>query len=118
MTIDIKHFQKKLLEEKALIENELSKVARQNPDNPDDWEAVPDEHDAVFDENTAGDSIDEYEKRNGIVNTLEPKLRDIKFALEKIEEGTYGTCNVCGKEIETDRLEAVSSATTCKEHMQ
>ncbi len=117
MTIDTKHFQKKLLEEKALIENDLSKVARQNPDNPEDWEAVPDTHDAVYEENTAGDSIDEYEKRNGIVNMLEPKLRDIKSALERIENGTYGVCTICGKEIESDRLEANPSASTCKEHM-
>jgi RNA polymerase-binding transcription factor DksA len=117
MTLDIKHFQKKLLEEKALIENDLAKVARQNPDNPEDWEAVPAEHDAVYEENTAGDSIDEYEKRNAVVNTLEPKLREVKSALDRISNSTYGVCSVCGKEIEQDRLEANPSASTCKEHM-
>lgn len=118
MTIDTKHFQKNLLEEKALIENDLAKVARQNPDNPEDWEAVPGEHDAVFEENTESDSVDKYETNNAIVNTLEPKLREVKAALDRIEDGTYGQCIECDKEIENDRLEANPSATTCKEHME
>ena len=35
------HFKKKLEEEKAKIIAELETVGRINPDNPEDWEAVP-----------------------------------------------------------------------------
>ena len=119
MTIDIKHFQKKLLEEKVLLtEKELPDVARQNPDRLGDWEATPEEHDTVFEENTAGNSVDEYESNNAIVNTLEPRLADINSALNRIEEGTYGLCKVCGEEIESDRLEANPAASTCKKHKE
>lgn len=118
MTIDTKHFEKKLRDEKALLEKELLEVARKNPDREGDWEAVPEEHDTVYEENTAGDSIDEYESNNAIVNSLEPKLREIKEALQRIEEGTYGVCRVCGEEIESDRLEANPAASTCKKHME
>ncbi|MBI2086800.1 MAG: TraR/DksA C4-type zinc finger protein [Candidatus Zambryskibacteria bacterium] len=52
-----------------------------------------------------------------IVNTLETRYNDIKSGLDKIEHGTYGLCQICGKEIETDRLEANPSARTCIEHM-
>lgn len=38
-------------------------------------------------------------------------LRQINRALEKIEEGTYGQCDVTGKEIPKKRLEAVPYAT-------
>ena len=38
-------------------------------------------------------------------------------ALEKIEKGEYGTCEVCAAEIEEDRLEANPSARTCKAHV-
>ncbi len=119
MTIDTKYFKRKLLEEKTAIETDLSKVARINPDYPTDWEAVPDEKDSTQgDENTDADSIDRYETNNAVVNTLEPRLRDTNDALEKIENGTYGLCEVCQEEIESDRLEANSSARTCKEHME
>lgn len=43
-------------------------------------------------------------------------LRDIDEALKRIEEGTYGKCKVCGKEIPYERLEAVPWTEFCKEH--
>jgi len=38
-------------------------------------------------------------------------LRQIDRALEKIEEGTYGVCDISGEEIPLKRLEAVPYAT-------
>lgn len=38
-------------------------------------------------------------------------LRQVERALEKIEENTYGVCDVTGKEIPKARLEAVPYAT-------
>lgn len=39
----------------------------------------------------------------------------IDNALERINDGTYGSCEVCGRDIETERLEAVPSATKCRD---
>jgi len=36
--------------------------------------------------------------------------------LKKIEDGTYGICEVGGEEIPEDRLDANPSARTCIEH--
>jgi len=44
---------------------------------------------------------------------LDAKLRDVKRALEKLDEGTYGTCDVCGTPIAAERLEAIAWATLC-----
>ncbi len=119
MIKDAKYFKEKLLAEKATLEEDLIDVARENPDQPGDWEAIPNEHDtAAFEENTAGDAVDGYETNNAVVNTLEPRLRDINAALERIEKGTYGACEICGEEIDKDRLEANPAATTCKDHMK
>ncbi len=38
-------------------------------------------------------------------------LRQIERALEKIEDGTYGVCDITGEEIPLKRLEAVPYAT-------
>lgn len=38
-------------------------------------------------------------------------LRQVERALEKIDEGTYGLCDISGKEIPIKRLEAIPYAT-------
>lgn len=43
-------------------------------------------------------------------------VAEIQDCLAKIEEGTYGLCEVCGKPIEHDRLLFMPSATMCIEH--
>ena len=118
MTIDYKYFQDKLETEKKLLEKELKEVGRVNPDNPSDWEATPAARDtSQADENTVADSIEDYEENAAIVNTLETRYRDIKSGLDKIKHSTYGFCQICGKEIEADRLEVNPAARTCKEHI-
>jgi len=45
--------------------------------------------------------------------TLEIKLKNVDESLEKIEKGTYGICEVCGRDIEEERLKASPSAKKC-----
>ncbi|MCW2760430.1 MAG: TraR/DksA family transcriptional regulator [Marmoricola sp.] len=40
---------------------------------------------------------------------------DVVRALEKLDDGTYGTCDVCGKPIAPGRLEALPWAVLCVE---
>ncbi len=118
MAIDYKHFEEKLEEEKALLGKELEKVGRRNPDNLSDWEATPSDKDSSqADENTVADSIEDYEENIAIVNTLEARYVDLRSALEKIKNSTYGLCEVCSEEIDIERLEANPSARTCRKHM-
>lgn len=42
-------------------------------------------------------------------------LYHLDMALEKIDNGTYGKCESCGKEIDKKRLEAVPHARFCYE---
>ena len=118
MAIDYEHFKKKLETEKKLLEKELGEVGRRNPDNLSDWEATPTKKDSSqADENTTADNIEDYEENVAIVNTLETRYQDIKTSLDKIKNDKYGLCEICGKEIYTERLEANPSARTCREHM-
>ncbi|MHB2147890.1 TraR/DksA family transcriptional regulator [Calditrichota bacterium LG25] len=43
----------------------------------------------------------------------EKYLKQLDMALERIENGTYGICRVCRKEIDHKRLEAVPTTTIC-----
>jgi DnaK suppressor protein len=47
---------------------------------------------------------------------LDTKLRDVERALEKLDEGTYGVCDVCGSTIAAERLEAIPWAVRCIDH--
>jgi DnaK suppressor protein len=45
-------------------------------------------------------------------------LQDVRAALERLDEGTYGRCVVCGRTIEPARLRALPETPYCIEHAQ
>jgi DnaK suppressor protein len=44
---------------------------------------------------------------------LDAKRTDVERALAKLDEGTYGVCDVCGGPIGAERLEAIPWAVRC-----
>lgn len=44
---------------------------------------------------------------------LHQRLENVQAALGRIEKGTYGKCERCGKDIAPERLEAVPAAKLC-----
>ncbi|MGH8218918.1 MAG: TraR/DksA family transcriptional regulator [Steroidobacteraceae bacterium] len=56
-------------------------------------------------------------ERNGILSALsrttDAELKRIDDALERLAEGRYDCCVVCGERIEPQRLEAVPAANRC-----
>ncbi len=114
----IKKYRDLINEEMKKVEAELKTVGRKNPDSPTDWEPMPDKMDTLAsDDNEVADSIESYEENTAILKQLEIKYNALKKALKKIEDGTYGICEVSGEMIEEDRLDANPESTTCKKHM-
>ena len=119
MAIDTSHFKTKLEEERKILESELASLGRKNPEVPGDWETTPDALDIDTAENSElADMQEDFEERNAIQNRLENRLLDVKKALEKIEAGTYGICEVSGAPIEIERLEANPAARTSIAHRE
>ncbi len=54
--------------------------------------------------------IAEHGRRN-----IESQLGRVKAALVRIEDGTYGVCARCGKDIPVGRLEYLPETSTCVE---
>lgn len=48
-----------------------------------------------------------------LIQNGEEGVRNIDTALEKIEEGAFGVCELCAKKINKDRLKAVPYAKLC-----
>jgi DnaK suppressor protein len=69
------------------------------------------------DNHMADTATETYEREldEGIEEDARERLRQVGHALERIESGEYGRCEVCGKEIPQERLEAVPWATLCIE---
>ena len=61
----------------------------------------------------AAADIYEREKTLAIIQTLTQKLAAIERALQATERGVYGICEVCGQQINPDRLEAMPHTRTC-----
>ena len=57
----------------------------------------------------------ELEKEVTIHEMLDGQLAEVHDALRKLEEGTYGVCEACGRPIPAARLEAKPSARFCLE---
>ncbi|OGC84986.1 hypothetical protein A3F55_01185 [Candidatus Adlerbacteria bacterium RIFCSPHIGHO2_12_FULL_53_18] len=118
--MNTEHVKQRLQSELVVVETELKSVGVQNPKNPADWEATERQMDvmsAAADPNEAADKQEEYVENRAIVDQLEIRYNNIKRALKKIENGSYGVCEVSGHPIEEDRLLANPAARTCKQHM-
>ncbi len=58
----------------------------------------------------------ERAKTESIVESVRAALEDVEHAFRRIDQGTYGTCEVCGAEISDERLEAVPATRFCLQH--
>jgi len=52
----------------------------------------------------------------GLAHTVALQRRRVQDALARLDDGTYGRCAVCGREIDDERLEARPEVATCREH--
>ncbi len=55
----------------------------------------------------------EWEKRVALEKRLSGALVEVKHALHKYDNGTYGICDMCKNPIEEARLEALPQASLC-----
>ncbi len=111
-SIDTEHFRTALLEERQRVEHALATLREEHPGSLDDEveevAATSDNHLAETASATLGREIDYT-----LGDNAEQVLHEIDGALERIENGTYGTCANCGGEIPQERLEANPRASLC-----
>ena len=63
-----------------------------------------------------GTELFEREKDLALGEHYRDEVRDIDRALQAIEEGKYGKCEVCSAEIPLERLNIIPTTTFCVEH--
>jgi DnaK suppressor protein len=105
--IDVERFRQRLLQLEQETERKIGRdveSARESADQPD-----------ALDQAVADESRDEHLE---LAQTDTEMLAQIRAALERIEDGTYGHCVVDDAPIEPARLEAVPWAPYCARHQR
>jgi len=65
------------------------------------------------DQADAGTKTFEREQEMSLANGFLERLTQAEHALERLDAGTYGICERCGKQIAKARLEAFPTVTLC-----
>ena len=55
----------------------------------------------------------EREKDFAVLETMQKELLEVEAAFARLDDGSYGRCEVCGKPIGEDRLKAKPTARLC-----
>ena len=110
MAVDPARFRDELLAERRRVLDAIEYLHKENPGSLEDETAeMPiDNHLAETATATLDREIDYTLEENS-----EHVLAAIDSALTRIEEGSFGQCVTCGKEIGEDRLAAIPWATQC-----
>ena len=55
----------------------------------------------------------EHEKNQSLLEQVNDELLQIEGAFQRLEQGTYGVCQACGRKIAEERLEALPATRFC-----
>jgi RNA polymerase-binding transcription factor DksA len=64
----------------------------------------------------AGSETVQREVNISLLEQIEAELTDVESALQKLNDGNYGICEVGGETIEPERLEALPATRYCSKH--
>jgi RNA polymerase-binding transcription factor DksA len=75
---------------------------------------------SLVDQHPADVATDTFEKEKdlSILEHVDAQLVDVDRALGRLEQGSYGTCEACGRRIDDDRLRARPAARFCIDDQQ
>jgi RNA polymerase-binding transcription factor DksA len=99
----IGYFKKQLLSLKSVISAQINKL-RKPVDMGDDIDSFEEE----------ADEATEMAAQAGMVETLKRRAHRVDDALQKMEQGKYGFCEKCKKEIEVELLKVDPESRYCK----
>lgn len=113
MALDTEKFRKRILAEKERFLADRARLVGEGESESGEVGELTD-----FDANHPGDAGTETFERGkdmALKENLDGMLSQIDAALARLDAGTYGICESCGKPIPPSRLEALPYATLCIE---
>jgi len=104
---NVKAIRKRLNEDRASLEEQIASLEQENEDNQVEEMGIGHHY---------GDDATDMmlrERNLPVRGNAEELVAEIDAALERLDDGSYGTCARCGKEINPERLEARPAAIYC-----
>ena len=73
---------------------------------------------SVYDQHPADAATDQEQREIdlSVLEQVEAELSDVERAMRKLDDGTYGLCEVCQQQIDQARLEANPATRYCTQH--
>jgi RNA polymerase-binding transcription factor DksA len=102
-----------LLKEQANLIESMKTIGQLSDLVPGDWETHTDPDHVETSLDDLANKYEEESTNEGVLDTLEERLKEVTDALERIQNGTFGICMITGKPIETEILDSNPAATTC-----
>jgi DnaK suppressor protein len=104
----------------ARLRERADEIAKQRESLRAQDDGMRDSELADYDQHPAdqGTETHEQELDAGRELMLELEAEQVEMAQQRLAEGTYGTCIDCGKEIPSERLEAIPEAIRCIEDQE
>ena len=110
--LDTERFRARLEEERERLTDAVDFLEHENPGSLTDELGDLATANANHLADTATAMFDR-ELDQGLAEGAQQTLQDIEDALRKIEEGSYGVCEICGEPIGAERLSAIPWARLC-----
>jgi len=115
--INYEKYRKMLLEKRKRILGDVEQIEKQSLMNSQ-RDASGDLSDYSLHMADVGSDAAERETMLGLASAQQKMIEKIDRALERIEQGTYGICELCGCQIEPERLDALPEANICMKCMR
>jgi RNA polymerase-binding transcription factor DksA len=113
--VDADDVRARLDEERVRLEEVRTGFAEEHLTDESEEESVSELSSSDQHQADVGTETFEREKDLSILEHVEAELADVEHALARLEDGSYGTCEACGKPIGDERLEAMPAARFCVE---
>lgn len=95
--LDLKRVERRLREQLDRSERQLAELETTLTDMFSDHDTIQEDQDQA----------------RLVVDTVRSEVRHTRHALERIEDGSYGSCIGCGGSIDPERLDAIPIADRC-----
>ncbi|MHC1560122.1 TraR/DksA C4-type zinc finger protein [Actinomycetospora sp. C-140] len=109
--MDAQQARERMTEERRRLQELGRAVTNERPDPSEDSEGALGRREA--------DVATEVETRmedRGMADDVARQIAELDAGLARVDDGSWGTCEVCGRTIDDERLEARPQATRCRDH--
>ncbi len=113
--MDPDHARQRLSQEQGRLQSVRGQLVEDGLTSESEQESLSELSSA--DQHSADQGTETFDRERdlSILEQIEAELADVEHALRRLDEGTYGICEACGRPVGDSRLEAMPATRFCVE---